>query len=277
MVRLALLLAVLLLTASWFFLLRPPVFRVIFFNVGQGQSILIESPAGFQILVDGGPSSQIVSFLGEALPFYDHHLDAIILTHSDRDHLYGLLELFRRYSVDQLFLPEFLGESETVRLFRQRLARLPSLQVIEATAQSDFEKAGLKIDFLAPRKEWSTAGLAENDLGLVFALRYQALDLLFMGDASSELETRLLKELPDVEVLQVGHHGSNTSTSASFLQRITPRLAIISVGPNSYGHPRPEVLERLKAVGAHILRTDQLGHILLFLRDNQIRVKTRPV
>ena len=226
------------------------------------------------MLIDGGPSSRIVSLLGQELPFYDRHLNLVVLTHSDRDHLYGLLEVIKRYRIDRLMLTSMEGETQLLEQFR-RLVAAKGIPIEVASARSDFTVEGVRFDFLHPGLQEIERGEAsDNDLSLVLWVNYQSGDFLFMGDASSKVEERREIPWPDVEVLQVAHHGSGSSTSSFFLQQTTPSLAVVSVGKNSYGHPSPAVLDRLEAFKVRTVRTDQSGTIRLFMRDNRIRVET---
>ena len=252
---------------------QPSQFKAVFFDVGEGASTFIETPERFQVLIDGGPSSKVVTLLGQEMPFYDHFLDLVVLTHFDRDHLYGLLEVIKRYQIGRVLVSGGQVETQVARLFKQALENR-ALEAEIADADSDFQIGQTSFDFLSPAEaEWDS-GLSENDLSLVLYVNYEDLDLLLMADASSQREERLLNLWPDVEVLQVSHHGSSSSTSQLFLQKITPLVAVIPVGKNSYGHPDQSVLDRLSGVGARVLRTDQQGTIRLFIKDNQIKIRT---
>jgi competence protein ComEC len=254
--------------------LRPAPFKVVFFNIGEGNSTLIETPHRSQILIDGGPSSRIISLLGSELPFYDHHLDAIVVTHYDSDHFYGIVEVLKRYQVDEIFLPPSVKEETNLVSELKNILSRRQMKVIQADSESDFALDGAGFDFLSPLPQMAQENLSENDMSLILHIAYQSFDLLAMGDASSLVEERFLSDWPPVEVLQVAHHGSATSTSLAFLEQIRPKLAVISVGRNNYGHPTQAVLSRLQQAGVKTVRTDQLGTIKLFLRDNQLRVQT---
>ena len=137
---------------------------------------------------------------------------------------------------------------------------------------------GIAFDFLAPDSAWAAARDDPNDASTVVRLRVGVHRFLFMGDAESGEERWLLERLgPDAlqaTVLKVGHHGSRTSTSEAFLEAVRPRLALVSVGANnSYGHPNPEVMQRLAAQGATVLRTDQLGTVILRTDGEQLEVE----
>jgi competence protein ComEC len=235
--------------------------HVWFLDVGQGDAILIQTPDGRQILVDGGPSpSALLDQLGEVMPFWDRTLDLVVLTHGDADHLSGLIPIFDRYKVatvvDTVGPGDKGAESWLAALSAAHIARQPAVRGARIDAGATV------LTVLSPRD--GNSGLASNNDSLVLRLDYGASSALLTGDAETEAEQEMLEAgLPlRADVLKVGHHGSNASTSANFLAAVQPRLAVISVGAdNRFGHPAPELLKRLS--GTEILRTDQCGRIEL--------------
>lgn len=250
--------------------------HVYFLDVGQGDAILIRAPDGRQILVDGGPSpTALLNELGDLLPFWDRDLDLVVLTHPDGDHVTGLIPLLDRYRVAQaLDVPqsdtaaaaaawrERLTAAKTPRAYAQRGMRLPV--------------GDLHITVLNPAAT-PLRGTAsdENNNAIVLRLDYGQTSLLLTGDAETEAEAALLAAgLPlRADVLKVGHHGSNGSTSAPFVAAVAPHVAVIQVGAgNTFGHPNPEVLKRL--AGAQVYRTDQQGRIEVVSDGRRVWVKT---
>ncbi len=239
---------------------------VTFFDVGQGDAIFVQAPGGGQMLVDGGPSDRVLARLGRAMPFWDRSIDLVVLTHPDRDHVAGLLDVLRRYEVCAIL---WSGVEHTSAEYREWL------QLIEHEgAQVVLTRAGQRVrlgkhaifDVLAPfiDRNGNLIG-ATNDTSVVGLLRYGATEVLLTGDISRSVEYRLLFEAGaylDADVLKVGHHGSKTSSSEEFLRAVSPDTAVIQVGrKNRYGHPDGTVLERLASVGATIMRTDVDGDI----------------
>lgn len=228
-----------------------------FCDVGQGDAILISQ--GFkQILVDGGPDNSVLSCLGKVMPFWDRKLELIILTHPDADHLTGLIEVVKRYEVGQLTgmetvndTAEYVAMSEVIKQRQVKLNQLPVGTTIK------INKISLKI-------------LYTDEVATVIEGEFGAFNFLLTSDMTEEEETelRLLGRLEPVEVLKVGHHGSKYSSSKAFLEEVRPKLAVISVGKNSFGHPTGEALERLKLVGARVLRTDREG-LIQVISDGQ--------
>lgn len=236
-------------------------------DVGQGDAIFIESSEGAQVLVDGGPSDRVIARLGDAMPFWDRSIDLVILTHPDKDHIAGLIDVLRRYKVGMVLWSGAEHSSAEYAAW-QRLLEEKNIPVTIARAgQRVYVGEETTLDVLAPftDREGNLYG-AMNDTSVVGRLQYGENSMLLMGDASESVERRLLFEWPqllDVDVLKVGHHGSKTSTSEEFLRAVTPNVAVISLGGNNrYGHPHQEVMERLdRFVPIGIFRTDIHGDI----------------
>lgn len=237
--------------------------KVIFFDIGQGSAVLIKDSSGNKILIDGGPDSKILSKLAKEIPNFDRNLNLIILTHPDSDHLNGALEALKNYQVagiiDSCIRDDLVAYQEWQKIIQERQTKQLCARFGQRIKLTD----GAKIDILFPF--FSLEGKAfsnTNDASIVARLDYGENCFLLTGDVPKKTE-RLLVAAGlnlDCEVLQVGHHGSETSTSQEFLQAVGPEVAIISVGKNNrYGHPHQEVLERLKRVTVY--RTDQDGDI----------------
>jgi len=250
--------------------------HVYFLDVGQGDAILVVTPDGRQILVDGGPSpTALLNELGAVLPFWDRSLDLVVLTHPDSDHITGLIPLLDRYRVGQVLdIPQsdtareaetWLGQLERTavpRIYAQRGAKIPVGDVL------------LTVLHPGPNLLIGTPS-DDNNNSIVLRLEYGQISLLLTGDAEHDAEKALMAAgVPlRADVLKVGHHGSNGATSAAFVAAVQPRLAIISAGAgNSFGHPHPAVLERL--AGIEVLRTDLHGRIEVVSDGARMWVKT---
>lgn len=241
--------------------------RVTFFDIGQGDAALIETPSGRQVLIDGGPSDRILAKLSHALGFWDRDLDLVISTHPDADHVAGLADVLGQYRVAAVLETGIRRSVPEAAAFDRAVAshRIPVV----------FAEAGQLIDFgdgaalAVLNPETSVAGEAiekTNDYGIVNRLVYGETEYLFTADATSVVEGRLVIEGFNLasDVLKVGHHGSKHSSSALFLSAVHPQAAVISVGAkNPYGHPTPEALERLQAVRVRVYRTDEQGDVVV--------------
>jgi competence protein ComEC len=236
--------------------------HVWFLDVGQGDAVLIQTPDGTQVLVDGGPSpSALFGQLGEVLPFWDRSLDLVVLTHPDSDHMAGLIPLLERYRVttvvDSVAANEPGANAWLAAVGEAGVARQVAARGMELRAGSAL------MTVLHPAADPALID-AGNDDSIVLRLQYGATSALFTGDAEAGAEGAMVSSLPllKADVLKVAHHGSASGTSARFVAAVAPQLAVISVGAeNRFGHPAPEVLDRLR--GAKVLRTDQRGRIEL--------------
>ncbi|MFA5737071.1 MAG: MBL fold metallo-hydrolase [Candidatus Paceibacterota bacterium] len=238
------------------------ILQVAFLDVGQGDSILITAPNKNQILIDGGPNKKVIRALGQTIPFFDRSIDLIIATHPDLDHIGGLSDVFDRFIILAYLASPAISESAVFKTLQTKVD-------IE-TAQQIIAVSGMKI-ILDKNTilEIFNAGTKDdkgNAASLIAKLTYGEVDFLLMGDAPMELEDKLAYKIGqklESEVLKVSHHGAKSSSSKNFLQKVSPRYAVISAGAdNRYGHPHSETLLRLKAVEAKILQTKDLGTII---------------
>ncbi|HKL16881.1 MAG TPA: MBL fold metallo-hydrolase [Patescibacteria group bacterium] len=249
--------------------------RVNFLNVGQGDSILIQTPKQKNILIDGGPDKSLVFKLDNYIPFYKRKINYIILTHPDKDHLVGLVEVLKRYKVDKVFLN---GDKNSIPAFKEFEKTLKEkridFKVIKSLYSLSLEK-DLKLRFLWPVKEYQDFK-ERNSLSIVCLLDYRDHEFLFTGDANKKVEEFIIKNNKALraDVLKAGHHGSKFSSSLSFLKRLKPEFFIISAGKNNFGHPHFRVLDNAKKINAKILQTSKIGDIIFFTKDNKLFLKS---
>jgi competence protein ComEC len=236
---------------------------VSFLDVGQGDAILIESPTGIQMLIDGGSGKSILAELSDVLPFYDRHIDILLATHADQDHVGGLPFVLERFDVDYIVTTDVTADTATYRAFEEYVQDEGAERIRALLGTHIDIGGGAVLDILFP--ETALEGSAPNDASVIAKLTYGDTTFLFAGDAPESVENYLARrsvEELDVDVLKVSHHGSRTSTSALFLSATTPDIAVISAGEgNQYGHPHEEVVSLLKEFGATILRTYEEGTI----------------
>ncbi|MDP2927131.1 MAG: ComEC/Rec2 family competence protein [bacterium] len=244
----------------------PHSLKVVFFDIGQGSSVFIETPQHAQILIDGGPSNKIVEKLGRTMPFFDRSIDLIISTHPDFDHLAGLVEVLKSYQVEAVGSTGVKGQTAEFEEFMTKTNQEGAEKIILKRGETIRVGRDLKIEVLAPLEDFVGREVKDyNTSSLVFKVSYGQTDFLLTGDAPVSIEKELVEIMKSdlgVEILQVGHHGSKSSTSQAWLEAVIPEIAVIQVGrDNRYGHPNQEVLERLKNYGIKILRTDEQGDI----------------
>ena len=233
-------------------------FRISILDVGQGQCILLQSN-GCNYMVDcGGDYAEQAAdeaariLLSQGITA----LDGVILTHYDKDHAKGAEMLLRRIPADVLYLP-VTGDIDGMARFREQY---PSI-IRWIDKDTEFTDEGLAFD-LYPATDYTT----DNESSMCILCHVDNCDILIMGDRSAVGERSLLQsqQLPQVDVLVVGHHGAKTTTSLELLHRVQPQIAVISVGRNNmYGHPAPEVLDRLKLFGCTVVRTDEMGTVII--------------
>jgi competence protein ComEC len=233
-------------------------------DVGQGDGLLIVTPRGQQLVVDGGPEPQaMLAALGPRLPPWDRQLELLVLTHPDADHLGGLPELLTRYDVAAILHPGTQRETALFNEWEGRLASEQAREIVARRGQSLHIEPNLTLEVLHPGPTLIGDDGVNND-AVVLRLRYSQFCALLTGDIETEAETALVQAgvLSPCPVLKIAHHGSKTSSTDPFLARVRPTVALISVGAdNRYGHPAPEIVERLAKLGVPFHRTDQRGTI----------------
>jgi competence protein ComEC len=251
--------------------------HVAFLDVGQGDAILVTTPGGRQLLIDGGPSATDLNWrLGQEMPFWDRTLEMVVNTHPDSDHLGGMVSLLDRYQVEQALVSDMAVTSQLYREWEKELAEAALTPTIgQAGAHLDLG-GGVIATVLNPGP--ACAGLdGPNDHSVVMRLQYGEISFLLSGDIEEPVERELVASGAPLAttVLKSPHHGSRTSSSEAFLEAVDPHLVVISVGAeNSFGHPSPEVSERYAAHGLPVLRTDERGTIEFITDGQQVWVET---
>lgn len=232
--------------------------KVYFLNVGQGDASFIETPERIQVLIDGGPDSSVLSELSSVMPFYDRTIDILVLSHPQKDHIFGLVEVLKRYEVGNVVFASIEYKNSAYDEFK-KIIEEKNINKIEAKAGTQIKIGQYAfLDILYPFEDMSGEMVENpNDVSVAVKLNFLGKEFFFAGDAELKEEVELVNsgEDVDIDVLKVNHHGSKTSSSELFLEKTTPEIAVISVGKNnSYGHPHQEVLERFENIKT--LRTD---------------------
>lgn len=251
-----------------------------FLDIGEGDAILIQTPARQDILIDGGPSPQALGVeLDKKLPFWDRTIELMVLTHPHSDHVSGLVEVLRRCKVKQVLLADLDYDSpayeQWLRLIREKDIEYT---VAEAGQQIDAGKDAV-IKVLHPPEPLLSG--TESDIdnnGVVLRISLDEVSFLLTADIQREAELELISRRADLAStgLKVGHHGSDTSTTPEFLAVVDPQLAVISAGADSrFGHPSPEVMDRLEArLGAeNIYLTPEHGTIEFITDGDRLWVR----
>ena len=235
-------------------------------DIGQGDGLFIESPTGTQILVDAGPPRKILSALARMMSPFDRHIDAIVITNPDADHIGGFLDVLKVYKVDRVFEPGTYNDSKTYQNLENEIKNKNIPDILAKKGMRLDIGGGAVIDILFPDRDVSLWD--SNDGSIVAKLTYGKTSVMLTGDATAETEKIILEEFSSLQlwstILKVPHHGSRTSSSVAFVKAVSPSYALISDGKdNKYGHPHQDTLDTLTLFGAKIFRTDLLGNIIM--------------
>ncbi|OGD44863.1 hypothetical protein A3J02_02950 [Candidatus Azambacteria bacterium RIFCSPLOWO2_02_FULL_46_11] len=267
----------------WFVVLTLPPgdsVSVNYLDVGQGDAIFIQTPAGNQVLVDGGPNSIILSRLGRLMPFYDRSIDLMILTHPQLDHMAGLIEVAKRYKIGRILTTGVLYNSPAFAEWQKVIEEKNIPVTIAKKGQKIRLGSGVYFEILHPEKDLAGKYYSGdvNNASIVGRLSFGKNSFLLTGDIEAPVEIGLAAENGAnlaSDVLKVAHHGSKTSSSEEFLKAVGPKIAVIQVGrKNSYGHPTREVLTRLGQFGTQIFRNDINGTVEILSNGRELKVKT---
>lgn len=238
-------------------------------DVGQGQSLLLETGGGSVLIDCGGNEGNTGDLAADHLTARGiSRIRLLILTHYDEDHAGGVPELLERMPVDVILMPDIPDEN---RAAIEAAAKKTGTNLYPVSEDLEATLGNTRLTVYGPASP--SSGGNEACLSIYAAL--PDFSVLVTGDLSSDSETELLRgqSVPQADLLVAGHHGSKYSTSSLLLRKIAPKAVVISVGENSYGHPAGETLSRIQAAGATILRTDQMGTIRCIGAEDGIRVE----
>jgi competence protein ComEC len=267
-----------------------PKLKIIACDVGQGDAILI-TYSDIQILVDGGPNDKVLDCLSKHLAFWDREIELVVLTHPQKDHYGGLIEVFRRYKVGHFLANALDSSSEDYQVLKNVVGGGGS-EVINPTTGMVIRLSLIRLDILNPSDIYLadnltpkisqvasknvlgayTSSIDPNLLSITFLLDYKNFEALFTGDIDKEISDDIAEMLvgdPDIEdgvieYLKVPHHGSKNGLSQNLLNVMHPVVSVVSNSKNnSYGHPHKEILDMLESSGTRILRTDEAGDVVV--------------
>ncbi len=258
----------------WGLIVFEPVnknLQVYFLDVGQGDSELVILPNGPKILIDGGPNNKVIDELASVLRPTDRYIDLVLLSHPQTDHFTGLIDVLKRYQIGAFI---FNGRSTTADSWSalSKVIQEDKIPVVILAGGDKIHYLDSQFNFLLPDKNFIESSDL-NETAFVSLLQSQNSKILFTGDIDTKTEDYLMRKYDlDVDVLKVAHHGSKFSSGEKFLSNISPKIAVIEVGKNSYGHPTSEVLKKLASVGAQIFRTDKDGMVKLVINNQEINI-----
>lgn len=272
-----------------------------FVDVGQGDGIAIRFPDGKTMLVDAGTRSSadnLIKYLkNNFFKPNENTFDYLLLTHSDEDHCGGMVKICQEFTINKIFRPYIYSYNEqkgydetngadmsnkttcgtdvyyrTINAFNAETSNIVFTDINVLNSTEKIQGPGYSIDFYYPTKNYITkndvgsVGTIVNNYSPIMVLNYNGKRIMLTGDVATTAEALAMQSynLPDIDVLKVAHHGSETSTSAEFLAKTKPEHAVISCGEgNSHGHPTSAALNRLTAAGSAIYRTDLNGNIVV--------------
>lgn len=244
--------------------------KVHYIDVGNGDSIFIELPNNTNMLIDAGESSKgdkVVDYI-KSLGY--SNINYVIGTHPHTDHIGGLSKVINSFTIEKIYMPKVISTSKTYENLLNTIMN-KGLKIQTARAGIDIiNSQGLLITLLAPNNDLYSD---LNNYSVVIKIEYQDVKFLFMGDAEEKSENEILCDV-ESDVIKVGHHGSNTSSSKKFVSRVNAKYAIISVGSdNNYNHPNIDIVNRWKDANAKVYRTDENGTIVVSTNGSTLNVE----
>ena len=253
-------------------------------DVGQGDSLLVVSPQGRTMLIDGGgsigPVRSEFDFGEDVVAPYLwsrglDHLDVIALTHAHGDHIGGLPRIIEDFHPSELWVGINPQTDALSQLYA--IADENHVAVRRRVAGDELDWSGTRISVLSPPPDWQPKPQPKNDDSLALLIGYGDTRALLAGDLEKRMERFVATESPHADLLKVAHHGSATSTTPELLAAVHPRFAVISAGyQNSFGHPRQVVLDRLQAAEVHTYRTDLQGAVTFLLDGKHVEAHVQP-
>ncbi len=243
---------------------------VSFLDVGQGDSIFIQSPSGAQVLIDGGPDRSVLRQLGQVMPWWDRTIDMVVATHPDADHISGLVDVLQRYRVSYILEPGVRGDTPQAESMLHAVAKENAVYMHARRGQVIDLGDDSRLEILFPDRDVS--GLETNTASIVARLVYGEASFMLTGDSPDSIE-KYLVQLDSSglksDVLKAGHHGSKTSSSLLFVGFVSPEYAVFSRGcDNAYGHPHQYVIDLFERFKTKKLDTCEDGRVT-FVSDGE--------
>ncbi len=261
--------------------------HITFLDVGQGDATFIEFPDGQQMLIDCSMDGRVLEALGRVMDFYDKTIDYLVVTHPDLDHYGGCQDVLERFDVkhiwytgidksyDQRWKAWWYAVGDEGSVYKD-ITGEEAIDIAGARLHILYPDHDLSIDPRIPGDQKESNG---NNTSIVMRLDYGESSVLLPGDAEEEVEEYLLSayehEIFDVDILKLGHHGSDSSSILEFIEAVSPEHAIASCGyENKFGHPSRRVLKRLERASSTVWRTDVQGDITTVLRLQDFEIYT---
>lgn len=234
--------------------------HIIVCDVGQGDAILI-TYKNIQILTDGGPNNKVLDCLSRYVPFWDHEIELVISTHPQKDHYYGLIEVLKRYKVDNILYNKLEASSPDYKVLEKEVGS-GGINVIRPYTGQVLRIGMIYLDILNPPDNFTDPNA--NNIGIVDLLKFGNFKAIFTADVETAISDKLsaISETQGVNYVKVNHHGSKNGLSENLLKALNPQIAVISDGKNNtYGHPHKEILDLLGKYNVKVYRTDEMGSV----------------
>ncbi|MFQ3611957.1 MAG: MBL fold metallo-hydrolase [Fimbriimonadales bacterium] len=258
--------------------------RIVFLDVGQGDSALIQFANGQTMLIDGGETDQGAGLVARLRQLGVRQLDWVVASHAHSDHIGGLIQVLRELPVKEVWDSGFRHDSpvylDYLRAVRSARAPDGGRRKFRVVKHGERLSVGTDatVEVLAPSQPYLTDTRSDpNNNSIVLRITFGSVRVLFTGDMEREQRNRLYRERADLraEILKVAHHGAHNGTDSEFLRRVQPKVAVISCGLNNrYGHPHRETLQALRGAGVKLYRTDLHGEVQITLSGAQLQVAT---
>lgn len=261
----------------YFYEKNDNLLNLVFIDVGQGDAILIKSPSGKNILIDGGPDSDLAEKISKFIAYRNNKIDLMIITHPHRDHYYGLISVIKKYKTQKIIYSGIDVNLSDYNYMKKIISDY-NLELIKPQMGDKYEiDKNLHFQIIYMPKTRTVENL--NDASVSIKLTYKNFDAIFNGDASCEIENIILKNNQNLksEIFKASHHGSKYSNCDNLLNSIKPELTIIQSGAlNKFGHPHQEAVDRILKSGSQILRNDELGDVIIESNGENYQLKFIP-
>ncbi len=255
---------------------RPPL-TVTFFDVGQGDAVLIEAGNGNRMLIDVGGGAKTASLVAESLPFYDQNIDVVAISHPHADHSDGLAPMLEYVGVGVVLDSGSGHKTRVVEDYRSALD-IHGVETVYAR-RGMLVRLSEEVFATVLFPDRNTYAMDPDNASIWLKLYHGDTTFLFTGDAFSSIESYMVemdRDILDSDVFKAGHHGSRTSNSLALLMVAMPDYIVVSAGEdNSYGHPHEDVLERFEYIGAEVLKTSTEGDIVFVSTSDSLEVTRR--
>jgi len=239
---------------------------VAFLDIGQGDAIYIETPDHYNILIDAGPDAKVVGELQKIMRWHDRHIDVLMITNPDKDHIAGFIPVLARYKVSKVIEPGTINSSEVYKALEKEIKNKNIEKTIAIRGQKINLGSQVSVDILFPDRDIHL--LASNTGSIISRLVFASTSVMLTGDATYQIEEYILElgsSSIQSTILKEGHHGSRTSVSETFFRAVHPTYVVISAGRNNkYGHPHKETTDLLGKLGIPILGTYNEGTIVFY-------------